>query len=115
MPVYYQMLHSKFGTDEKADIGKDNSSREDSITSLALSLNEDYIFVIDKQNQLQTIKYSHEKYQSDPQRFKYVHTAFHSQHITGMDVCLRKQLIVTTSSKSINIWNYNTRQLEISH
>jgi len=109
------MLHSKFGTDEKADIGKDNSSREDSITSLALSLNEDYIFVIDKQNQLQTIKYSHEKYQSDPQRFKYVHTAFHSQHITGMDVCLRKQLIVTTSSKSINIWNYNTRQLEISH
>ena len=61
MPVYYSLLHAKFGTDEKADIGKD-SNRDDSITSLAISLNEDYIFAIDRLNQLQTIKYSHEKY-----------------------------------------------------
>ena len=79
MPVYYALLHSKIGTDEKADIARDNSNRDESIMSLALSLNEDNIFVIDKQNQLLTIKYSHEKYQSDPLRFKYVHTAFHSQ------------------------------------
>jgi hypothetical protein len=89
------VLHAKFGTDDKSD-GKDISNlgaqniKDDSISSLALSLNEDYIFVIDRQNQLQTIKYSHEKYQSDQLRFKHVHTAFHSQHITGMDVCLRK-------------------------
>jgi hypothetical protein len=64
IPIYYTLLHAKIGTDEKSDIGKD-SNRDESITSLAISLNEDYIFVIDRQNQLQTIKYSHEKYQSD--------------------------------------------------
>lgn len=32
-----------------------------------------------------------------------------------MDVCLRKQLIVTTSQKHINIWNYHTKTLEIDH
>lgn len=46
--------------------------------------------------------------------FQYVHAAFHSHAITGMDVCLRKQLIVTCSEKMINIWNYATTELEIS-
>jgi hypothetical protein len=32
-----------------------------------------------------------------------------------MDICLRKQLIVTTSYRHINIWNYQTKNLEISH
>lgn len=32
-----------------------------------------------------------------------------------MDICLRKQLIVTTSNRFINIWNYATKNLEISH
>jgi hypothetical protein len=32
-----------------------------------------------------------------------------------MDICLRKQLIVTTSARFINIWNYATKSLEISH
>ena len=31
-----------------------------------------------------------------------------------MDVCLRKQLIVTCEAKCINIWNYVTKKLEIS-
>ena len=32
-----------------------------------------------------------------------------------MDICLRKQLVVTTSGRYINIWNYHTKRLEISH
>jgi WD40 repeat protein len=32
-----------------------------------------------------------------------------------MDTCIRKQLIVTCSKdKTIRIWNYNTKNLEIS-
>ncbi len=46
---------------------------------------------------------------------KYLHTMFHSASITGMDICLRKQLIVTVSGRSINIWNYHTKTLEIAH
>ena len=33
--------------------------------------------------------------------------------ITGMDICLRKQLIVTCSKRLINVWNYAERKLEI--
>jgi hypothetical protein len=47
IPIYYSLLHAKFGTDEKSDTGKD-SNRDESITSLAISLNEDYIFAIDR-------------------------------------------------------------------
>ena len=41
-----------------------------------------------------------------------VHSEFHDKAITGMDVCLRKQLIVTTSNRFICIWNYHTKTLE---
>ena len=50
----------------------------------------------------------------DAFNFEYVHAAFHSSAITGMDVCLRKQLIVTCSVGTINIWNYAIPKLEIS-
>ena len=46
--------------------------------------------------------------------FEFVHCRFHSALITGMDVCLRKQLIVTCSERFIHIWNYGTKTLEIS-
>jgi len=65
-----------------------------------------------------TIKFSYDKDRSSGQdgpKIKPLHTAFHSQCITGMDICLRKQLIVTTSHLYINIWNYATKSLEISH
>jgi WD40 repeat protein len=47
-------------------------------------------------------------------KFEYVICNFHSAPITGMDVCIRKQLVVTCSKdKTIRIWNYATRTLEI--
>lgn len=50
----------------------------------------------------------------DKTKFEYVICNFHSQAITGMDVCIRKQLVVTCSKdKTIRIWNYATRTLEI--
>ena len=40
-------------------------------------------------------------------RFKYVTGPFHKDEITGLDVCIRKELIVTCSKdKTVNIWNY---------
>lgn len=39
---------------------------------------------------------------------------FHTDQVTGMDVCIRKPLIATCSiDKTIRIWNYNEPQLEI--
>ena len=45
--------------------------------------------------------------------FQHVHEHFHSEPITGMDICLRKQLVVTCSKKYIKIWNYQTKLLEV--
>jgi len=52
--------------------------------------------------------------QDEPPALEFVHSQFHKGPITGLDVCLRKQLIVTCEAKTINIWNYATKQLEIS-
>ena len=46
--------------------------------------------------------------------FDYLQGQFHKGEITGLDVCIRKHLIVTCSrDKTVNIWDYATRTLEI--
>jgi len=46
--------------------------------------------------------------------FDYLQGQFHRSEITGLDVCLRKSLIVTCSKdKTVNIWDYQTKKLEI--
>ena len=81
---------------------QDDRSREDmeQITSLCLSEPEDQIYTINRNNQLQTIKFSYDRdASSEVLKLKPLHTAFHTSAITGMDICLRKQLIVTTSNR----------------
>lgn len=56
------------------------------------------------------------QYQDTSTQFDYVQGSFHKSLITGLDVCVRKQLIVTCSlDKTVNVWNYETCKLEISH
>ena len=45
---------------------------------------------------------------------EYVHGPFHSESITGMDICLRKQLVVTCSASYICIWNWAERRFEMA-
>ena len=48
-------------------------------------------------------------------KFEYVIGTFHKTEITGLDVNIRKELIVTCSrDKSVNIWNYTTKSHEIT-
>jgi len=52
----------------------------------------------------------------DAPKFDYVICNFHSDVVTGLDLCIRKTLIVTCSKdKTVRIWNYATRSLEIVH
>jgi len=83
----YALLQAKIGLDDKSVC-----TLADSVTSLCLSEPEDQIFTINKNNQLQTIKFSYDREKSTTEipRMKPLHTAFHSQAITGMDICLRK-------------------------
>jgi len=49
-------------------------------------------------------------------RFDYVICNFHQAPITGLDTCIRKSLLVTCSrDKTIRIWNYVSKTLEISY
>lgn len=41
-------------------------------------------------------------------KFDYVICNFHSAAVTGLDLCIRKQILVTCSKdKTVRIWNYN--------
>jgi len=47
-------------------------------------------------------------------RFELVGGSFHVGAITGLDVCVRKPLLVTCGvDKSLRLWNYQTRTLEL--
>lgn len=86
------------------------------IVSTCLSQSEDYLYCITKENQLKKVDIPLYDGAETTPKFEDVHCAFHTEEITGLDVCVRKQLIVTCSKdKSVKIWNYVTKNLEISY
>ena len=47
-------------------------------------------------------------------RYEYVIFPFHIRMISGMDVCVKKKQVATCShDKTVRVWNYDTRTLEI--
>lgn len=85
------------------------------ISSMTLSAAEDLVFFTTKSNQI--LKADIPLYDSAEvqPKFDFVHSLFHSQEITGLDTCIRKQLIVTCSrDKTVKIWNYATKNMEIN-
>ena len=49
------------------------------------------------------------------EKFDYVLGPFHRAEITGLDVCMRKELIATCSrDRTVSIWNYATKTHEAS-
>jgi cilia- and flagella-associated protein 57 len=101
---------------EKDPILADNTQEKNArITSLALSKSEDRLYLMTDTRQLiQVQNISLDGSDVENFQFRYMISPFHSSAITGLDVCLRKQLIVTCSAQMINVWNYNTMRLEIS-
>jgi len=86
------------------------------ISSLCLSHSEDYVYFTTKSNQI--IKVDIPLYEGADQvpRFDFVHCCFHTQEITGLDICVRKQLIATCSKdRTVKIWNYVNKTLEITY
>jgi WD40 repeat protein len=71
------------------------------------------MFFVTENNQLMKVNMSLDGL-DEKIKFDYVICNFHSAAITGMDVCIRKQLVVTCSKdKTIRIWNYATKTLDI--
>jgi len=108
----FHLIQERLGFDE-VDRDINTLLPEDNVMSLALAPTEDLLYFINSKNQLMKVNVALDGTDGEQTKFEFVHSQFHSQHITGMDVCLRKQLIVTTSHTQINIWNYATKTLEI--
>ena len=88
------------------------------ITSLCLDSHENQAYVITSTGQMLTgaLECTAPKGLEPSVTFKHVQGQFHKDRVTGLDVCVRKQLIVTCSrDKTVSVWDYNTKKLEIQH
>ena len=82
---------------------------------MALSHTEDILYFVTRTNQLLKVDIPLYEGADQKPKFDFVHCAFHTHEITGLDVCIRKQLLVTCSKdKTVKIWNFVTKTLEIS-
>ena len=110
---YFRLQQEPLVSSDRVDV-KDTHFDGSNIVSMVLSPSEDMLFYIDAQNQLLKVPIQLDNTEIETTQSSYVHSAFHMREITGMDICLRKQLIVTCSERSINIWNYHEKKLELS-
>ena len=83
---------------------------------LAVSPNEEHLLCSLENNQLYTLLLSNsEIMKPDEMNFDVMGTHNHQGPITGMDVAIRKPLIVTVSTdKSVRLWNYVDRTCELT-
>ncbi|ETV69937.1 hypothetical protein H257_14532 [Aphanomyces astaci] len=90
------------------------------IQHLAISPSEDTLICSLENNQLYMLTLSStDILKEDAMNFELVSTAFHrpgqnGAHITGLDTCIRKPLIVTCGvDKSVRVWNYSDKSTDI--
>ena len=81
---------------------------------MVITPEEDLLYYIDRNNQLLFTNLQLEASDPEAGKSEYVIGPFHNEPITGMDICLRKQLIVTCSVSYICIWNWNDRKFELA-
>ena len=83
---------------------------------MVMNSTEDVLYYIDRNNQLLKLNLCLDgtDVDEDQKLSEYVHGPFHHEPITGMDICLRKQLIVTCSESYICIWNWAEKKFEMA-
>uniref|UniRef100_UPI00398EDE99 cilia- and flagella-associated protein 57 n=1 Tax=Pristiophorus japonicus TaxID=55135 RepID=UPI00398EDE99 len=90
-------------------------AEQQEIVTLCLSPSEETLIASTNKNQLYSITLaSAEMSKSDLAQFELLCQSFHSNIITGLDMCIRKPLIITSSvDRSLRLWNYETNVLEL--
>ncbi|KAL4176100.1 hypothetical protein KRP22_001055 [Phytophthora ramorum] len=91
------------------------------IKDLAISPSEDLLVCSLENNQLYALTLSStDILKEDAMNFELVSTAFHapsgngSCHVTGLDTCIRKPLVVTCAlDRSVRVWNYLDKSTDI--
>jgi len=74
-----------------------------------LPTSEESIVVTTSTNQIYSLSFTNEKEEPEP-----LSDSFHSNTITGLDICIRKPLAVTCGlDNTVRVWNYVERSLEV--
>lgn len=82
---------------------------------MVLNITEDILFFTTVENQLYKVNIVLDGTDPDESIFEHVYCEFHAGKITGLDVCMKKQQMVSCSGNKVCIWNYADRQLLICH
>ncbi|XP_059839968.1 cilia- and flagella-associated protein 57 isoform X2 [Hypanus sabinus] len=90
-------------------------AEQQEILTLCLSPSEETLIASTNKNQLYSLPLSYgEMSKGEIPQFEILSQSFHSNIITGLDVCIRKPLVVTSSiDRSVRLWNYETNGLEL--
>lgn len=82
------------------------------ITQLTVSPSEEALTAVTDANQIYSISLATAEIGKvgDFSQFEVLSQSFHSAHITGLDVCLRKPLVATCSlDRSVRVWNFENK------
>eukprot|EP00357_Protocruzia_adherens_P031581 CAMPEP_0115039386 /NCGR_PEP_ID=MMETSP0216-20121206/43998_1 /TAXON_ID=223996 /ORGANISM="Protocruzia adherens, Strain Boccale" /LENGTH=1374 /DNA_ID=CAMNT_0002420017 /DNA_START=19 /DNA_END=4143 /DNA_ORIENTATION=- len=92
-----------------------NNPIDAKIKGISISPSEDMIVCTLENNLMYQSLFQIDRIGEVENSFELVSYDFHSQAIKGLDVCVRKPLLVTCSTdKTVRIWNYLDKTLEIS-
>lgn len=83
------------------------------IRSVDISTNEDTVFFSTDTKQLVKLSINLEN-KTDDIKYEYLVFPFHSRSIDGLDVCVKKNLIATSSmDKTVKVWSYSAQGLNL--
>ncbi|XP_072366701.1 cilia- and flagella-associated protein 57 [Scyliorhinus torazame] len=90
-------------------------AEQQEMSTLSLSPSEEALVVSTNKSQLYCITLSSaEISKGELAYFEFLSQSFHSNIITGLDICIRKPLVATSSvDRSVRLWNYETNALEL--
>ena len=85
------------------------------VQNLAISPSEETVVCTLENNQMFMLGLSNsDLLKPDDPSFELLSQSFHSQAITGVDVCIRKPLVATCSiDKSVRVWNYVEKSADL--
>jgi WD40 repeat protein len=85
------------------------------IQSMAVNLSEDTLACYTSNRQIVTLSLTAlESFKDHSDHFKRLCGGFHCDTVTGVDVCLRKPLVATSSmDRSVRLWNFSDKCCEV--
>jgi WD40 repeat protein len=82
---------------------------------MAVNVSEDTLACYTNDRQLITLSLTGlETFKENSDNFKRLCGGFHSEAVTGVDVCLRKPIVATSSiDRSVRLWNFVDKSCEV--